>query len=149
MNRLFEAFLLNFYRKHLIGWSVSSQVINWQLIPEDTKAIAHLPRMLTDITLESNGEKIIIDAKYYRQTMGEWHERKKIHSGNLYQIFSYLINQRGDDVKTRKARGILVYPTIDEEYDLHYQFEEHPIQIKTVNLNQHWKGIEKRLMGVV
>jgi len=149
MNKLFETFLLNFYRKHLIGWQVSSPAITWQLIPEDEKAIEHLPRMLTDITLERQDEKIIIDAKYYRQTMTENFERQKIHSGNLYQIFSYLINQRGGDEKTRKTRGILLYPTIDEEYDLHYMFEEHPIQIKTVNLNQHWRGIEKRLVGVV
>lgn len=149
MNKLFETFLLNFYRKHLPGWQVNSTAIDWQLIPEDERAMEHLPRMLTDITLESPDEKVIIDAKYYRQTMVENYERKKIHSGNLYQIFSYLINQRGTDEKTHNTRGILMYPTINEEYNLHYQFEGHPIQIKTVNLNQHWRKIERRLVEVV
>lgn len=149
MNQLFETFLRNFYRKHLSGWHISSPAITWQLVPEDEKAVVHLPRMLTDITLESPDEKIIIDAKYYWQTMTENYEHQKIHSGNLYQIFSYLINQRGDNEKTRKTRGILLYPTIDQEYDLHYTFEGHPIQIKTVNLNQHWRGIEKRLVGII
>lgn len=40
-------------------------------------------------------------------------------------------------------------PTIEQEYDLHFQFQRHPIFIKTVNLNNDWRTIEKRLKQII
>ncbi len=149
MSMLFEAFIRNFYRKHLHGWDVGRSNIMWRFNTIEDRNLDFLPRMQTDITMEHKEEKIIIDAKYYQETMMTNYDKRKIHSNNLYQLFSYLLNQRSTDVKTLKTKGILLYPTIENEYDLSYKFEDHPIQIKTLNLNQHWKLIEQRLMGLV
>lgn len=149
MSMLFEAFIRNFYRKHLHGWDVGRSNIMWRFNTIEDRNMDFLPRMQTDITMECMEEKIIIDTKYYQETMMTNYDKRKIHSNNLYQLFSYLLNQRSTDVKTLKTKGILLYPTIENEYDLSYKFEDHPIQIKTLNLNQHWKLIEKRLMGLV
>lgn len=149
MSMLFEAFIRNFYYKHLPDWDVGRTIIDWRFIPIEAGVMQFLPQMQTDITIENKLEKIIIDAKYYRETMTIYYDRKKIHSNNLYQLFSYLVNQRGPSEKTLKTKGILLYPTIEEEYDLSYKFDDHLVQIKTLNLNQNWKSIEVRLMDLI
>jgi 5-methylcytosine-specific restriction enzyme subunit McrC len=72
--------------------------------------------METDITLKNECEKIIIDAKFYHETMTVNYDKKKIKSTNLYQLFSYLLNQEDRGLKTQNATGILLYPTIERDF---------------------------------
>ena len=72
----------------------------------------------------------------------------KIKSANLYQLFSYLLNQEKEESKTVNATGILLYPTIEQDYDLKFQYNRHPIFIKTLNLNTNWRDIENRLKEI-
>lgn len=39
--------------------------------------------------------------------------------------------------------------TIDQDYNLTYQYDTHHIMIKTLNLNMHWSKIEERLEEIV
>lgn len=150
MNKLFESFIRNFYKKEQsIFPTVKSEIINWQFQTDDLESLSFLPQMQTDITLENSHTKIIIDAKFYRQTMVSRFDTEKINSPNLYQLFSYLLNQQTDQIKTHKATGILLYPTTEKEYDLEYKFGLHPIHIKTINLNTNWKNIEDRLKNII
>ncbi len=149
MNQLFEAFLRNFYAIEQKEFKVRRENINWQFSSGDNQNLQFLPLMQTDITLENENSKIIIDAKFYKETLKTNYGKEKINSANLYQIFSYLINQQEGDEKTHKTAGILLYPTIEQEYDLHFQFQKHPIFIKTVNLNNDWQTIEKRLKYII
>lgn len=150
MNRLFEGFIRNFYRIELHNlYKVKSESISWQFESVESESFSYLPQMRTDITLENDEGKIIIDAKYYRETMSVYYEKEKIKSANLYQLFSYLLNQEEKTQKTKNAAGILLYPTIQKEYDLQFRYQNHPIRIRTLNLNTHWKNIEKRLIDLV
>jgi len=109
-----------------------------------------LPVKRTDICTKNEQGRIIIDAKYYRRTLVNHYDREKIHSQNLYQLFSYLLNQqRIDCPDSFKTRGSLIYPDTGKEIDLEYWYNQHLIQIKTLNLNVNWKEIEERLRGVV
>lgn len=149
MNQLFETFIRNFYKIEQKKFStVRKEGIKWQLKPLTAESTQHLPGMETDITLESADEKIIIDAKYYRETMSTYYDAEKIHSNNLYQLFSYLLNQEADEI-TKRATGILLYPTIHKEYNLEYEYNSHKIKIKTVNLNEDWTLISKRLLEII
>lgn len=149
MNQLFEAFLRNFYALEQKEFKVRRENINWQFSTADNQHLQFLPSMQTDITLENNDFKIVIDAKYYKETLKENYGQEKISSANLYQLFSYLLNQRKDDIKTQTATGILIYPTIERDYDLRYQYQNHKILIKTVNLNSEWRSIERRLKSII
>ena len=51
---------------------------------------AFLPEMRTDISVVAGGRKVIIDTKYYRETLTEHYGSTKIHSENLYQLFDIL-----------------------------------------------------------
>jgi len=150
MNQLFELFIRNFYkieqRKFKI---VKKETIKWQFDNSDSDSYQFLPQMETDISLENDEEKIIIDAKYYRETMTLNYDKEKIKSSNLYQLFSYLLNQRDATLKTQNATGILLYPTIENEYNLNFKYRDHKIQIRTINLNSNWRIISSRLKEIV
>ena len=64
MASLFEAFVRNFYKKEQNVFTVRREDINWDAIPVGDSSGAYLPKMQTDITLESNTRKIIVETKF-------------------------------------------------------------------------------------
>ena len=103
--------------------------------------------MITDITLENDNNKIIIEAKYYKEALIENFDVLKFKSSNLYQIYSYLMN-----VKTKpnqKLTGILIYPQNGYEIDASLKLNNLILNIKTINLNKNWIDIKKRLLDLI
>lgn len=76
-------------------------MIRWKFAFSDQDSQRYLPLMLTDITLENDVEKIIIDAKYHHETMSLNYDKEKIKSVNLYQLFSYLLNHETSEAKIK------------------------------------------------
>ena len=164
MNRIFEKFLMNFY-KHECREDypdVSRSHIRFQLTPfgmtftkSTDEAYRLLPVMETDVTLYNprTKKKIIIDAKYYKETLvSKYGEGGKIRREHLSQILTYVMNQEKDTAPhTKDTKGILVYPTIDTELDVSYVYKntKHVIRVSTVNLNQDWQMIEQRLKEII
>lgn len=164
MNRIFEKFLMNFYKQECRQDypNVGRSHIRFQLTPfgmtfaKSTDETYHLlPVMETDVTLYNprTKKKIILDAKYYKETLvSRYGEGGKIRREHLSQILTYVMNQENDAIPhTKNTKGILVYPTIDTELDVSYVYKEtnHIIRVSTVNLNQDWHLIEKRLKEVI
>lgn len=150
MNKLFESFIRNFYkREQKIFPIVKKEQIKWKFAYEDSENGQYLPIMETDITLENDSSKIIMDTKFYSETMSGRFDNEKVNSHNLYQLFSYLLNQQTETPKTKHTTGVLIYPTIDTDYNLKYTYEGHNIFIKTVNLNTNWALIDKRLKEIL
>ncbi len=147
---LFETFVRNFYKieQHIFS-SVKRDNIKWYFEISDTLSDQYLPKMQTDITLENSNNKIIIDTKYSQKTMTINYNMEKIKSSHLYQMFSYLLNQENETEKTRTTTGILLYPTIEQDYDLNFRYNEHDIKIKTINLNTEWQNIHNRLLSII
>ncbi len=148
MQKIFEGFVRNFYKRHLKGYNyVGRRNIDWKLEPFSPDAEKALPIMQTDINLEFANRKIIIDTKYYKETLSQ---NDKIHSGNLYQMYAYLKNQEmTDEPCTMNCEGILLYPTIGSEYMYEYRQDKHKLTIQTINLDQDWKNIESDLLSIV
>lgn len=149
MAHLFEKFVFRFYKIELPHLKPKGEHIEWNFHTDDPDNRSYIPLMKTDITLEGAVPKTIIDTKYYQETMRENFDKETVKSENLYQLFSYLMNQEDGTEEVAKTKGILLYPTIHKEYNLHYQFRNHDIHIKTVNLNMHWSKIEERLLQIV
>lgn len=145
MNSLFEAFLYNFYRIEYPRWQVKREHIKWKFSANNELALSYLPTMITDISINTGLKKYIIDAKFYREALKTRYDTNKLISSNLYQLFSYLLNQRIKTEITYTTQGMLIYPTTDEELDLDYYYEDHKISIRTVNLNTSWTDIDGRL----
>ena len=150
MAGLFEAFVRNFYKIET-DFSVSSDYITWQFYSDNTEDLDMLPKMLTDITLQSEDQKIIIDTKYYKEAFQEnvYNKKEKINSANLYQLFSYLNNQVTDSEITHNCEGILLYPSVKNDFIYSYRYKKHKIRVISINLNQDWKNIETDLLNIV
>ncbi len=147
MNRLYEKFILNYYKKEHPSVKASASQINWQL---DDGIDYLLPRMQSDIMLEYGDKVLIIDAKYYKNTTQSYYNTNTIHSGNLYQIFTYVKNKQLENCDL-EVSGMLLYARTNEEIlpNNSYQMSGNKISVKTLDLNQDFYLIKEQLDGIV
>jgi 5-methylcytosine-specific restriction enzyme subunit McrC len=152
MQSLFEKFVYNFYSVRQSEFKVKSETFHWNAVPVSQSKIEYIPVMRTDISLTSGERKIIIDTKYYGEslTMNQYNSLK-FHSSNLYQIYSYLKNLEhvADPITNRNASGILLYPTTSVELNETFLMDNHYVSVCTVNLAMEWKRIEERLLELL
>lgn len=141
MARLFEEFIRNFYKIEIPEARVYREDLRWKMSGEKH---TFLPKMQTDISIKLGDKKLIIDAKYYKETLQKYYDSEKVHSSHLYQLFAYLKNQ--EDIQ---AEGVLIYPTVQKTLSLAYTHEGHTIRIETLNLNQDWQGIRTDLLEII
>ncbi|GLC89783.1 5-methylcytosine restriction system specificity protein McrC [Lysinibacillus piscis] len=145
MARLFEDFVRQFYKQELRGFKVYRENITWQATGEN---LYYLPIMQTDISLENESRKIIVDTKYYQHTLSTYYDAEKVKSVNLYQLYAYLANLIVPENKI--VEGILLYPqTTTEELSLSYNINHYSLKVMTVDLNQEWSAIHQRLLTIV
>ena len=114
MHRLFEKFVLEYFKRHhtYLTEARAAQV-KWNLSPETEQGmIRFLPVMQTDVFLRYREKILIIDTKYYGHTMQRRYEKATLHSDNMYQIFTYVKNQ--DAAGTGNVSGMLLYARTEE-----------------------------------
>jgi 5-methylcytosine-specific restriction enzyme subunit McrC len=152
MRLLFEEFVRNFYKIEQSHFRVGRENIGWKGVALDEASRDFLPIMQTDISLTSISKtrKIVIDCKFYRDAL-QTHpmaQRSSIHSENLYQLMAYLKNLEDEGIN-KMCEGILLYPTVERDLDLRYEIWGHKVSVHTVNLNQDWRLIHKRLLHLI
>ena len=142
MCRLYEKFILEYYRVHHPEYHANATQITWNVDDEMTE---FLPVMQTDITLNYKDRVLIIDAKYYTHTMQEQFDKYTIHSQNLYQIFTYVKNM--DKESTGNVSGMLLYAKTEEQLipNADFLMDGNKISVKTLNLNQDFEKIKEQL----
>lgn len=145
MCRLFERFVLEYYRVHHRELSPNPDRIAWNICPEEATMIDFLPAMRSDIVLHRGDQTLVIDTKYYSHAMQRHFDKPTIHSANMYQIFTYVKNFDVED--TGKVSGLLLYAKTDEDItpDLSASFGKNRIRVKTLDLNQKFSGITQQL----
>ena len=149
MARLYEKFILEYYRKEYPQFKVSSSQIAWGL--DDSKDDM-LPVMQSDIMIESCDNVLIIDAKYYSHATQVQYNKRSIHSSNLYQIFTYVKNKEIELAGTeQRVAGMLLYAGTDDDVlpDQSYSMSGNRISVKTLDLNRTFPEIEKQLKEIV
>ena len=147
MEKLFEKFILEYYRQHHTYLSEArSAQVKWNLHGENSESmIRFLPVMKTDVFLRLGKKILILDAKYYGKTMQKNFDKHTLHSGNLYQIFTYVKNQ--DKYNTGNVAGMLVYAKTSENIapDCVFNMAGNQIGAKTLDLNKDFKEIATQL----
>ena len=150
MSRLYEKFILEYFRREHPQLRASASFIDWAL---DDGMSDGLPAMRSDITLSARGRVLIIDAKYYTSTMQTYYEKKTVKSGNLYQIFAYVKNKQvaleraGESVE---VSGMLLYAATDEDIqpDATYRMSGNRIGATTLDLDRPFEEIRAQLDGI-
>jgi len=142
MCRLYEKFILEYYKREFPNLQVSASQIQWQL---DDGISTLLPIMQSDIMLFDGLKMLILDAKYYSHTMQVQYDSRAIHSNNLYQIFTYVKNQ--DVGNTGNVAGMLLYAKTDDDItpDCDFKMSGNKISVKTLDLNNDFNNIAAQL----
>ena len=149
MARLFEDFVFNFYRKERPDLDVRREHIAWAASSADDPELKYLPTMRTDISIRAGSRTLIIDTKYYKEVFQSYFDKQTVHSGNLYQLFSYLKNLEAANATAAGAAGMLLYPVVDAPVKLRYTIHSHNVCVCTVDLAQEWIGIRSQLLDLV
>ncbi len=144
MCRLYEKFILEYYRKHYPQIKTSASQIGWAL---DDGISTMLPTMQSDIMLSFDNKTLIIDAKYYSHTTQVQYDVNTLHSNNLYQIFTYVKNKA---VAGGEVSGMLLYARTDEKIqpDNEYVMSGNKISVKTLDLNCDFSEISAQLNAI-
>lgn len=150
MHALYEKFVLEYYRREHPELDASASQIPWAL---DDGITEMLPIMQSDIML-SHGEKtLIIDAKYYDHSLQSHYGAQKLHSGNLYQIFTYVKNKDAELAVLgvpHEVSGMLLYAKTDEEIlpEGDYVMSGNRISVATLDLDQDFSLIRESLDSI-
>lgn len=146
MCRLYEKFILEYYKKEHLEIKVSASQIPWNL---DDGYNEMLPVMRSDALLRKEDKTLILDAKYYSHKTQNRYNTNTIHSRNLYQIYTYVKNL---DIKNSgKVAGILLYAKTDEIIlpDNNYRMGGNEIAVKTLDLDCGFAEVRRQLDGIV
>lgn len=149
MCRLYEKFILEYYRKEYPKITANASQIPWQL---DDGIGAMLPVMQTDIMLTYKEKVLIIDAKYYTHTTQSQFDTHTLHSGNLYQIFTYVKNKEIElAAQPHEVSGMLLYAKTDEAVlpNNSYMMSGNKISVKTLDLDCDFSEIANQLNKIV
>lgn len=148
MCRLYEKFILEYYRKEFPEFSASASQIPWSL---DDGEGTMLPVMQSDIMLSKGSDVLIIDAKYYAHTTQTQYDAHTLHSGNLYQIFTYVKNKDAEfGDRPHTVSGMLLYAATDEAIQPNnsYQMSGNKVSVKTLDLNLDFSQIAAQLNAI-
>lgn len=145
MCRLYEKFILEYYRKEFPKITVNASQIPWAL---DDGMSDMLPVMQTDIMLSYGSRVLIIDAKYYAHTTQTQYDIRTLHSANLYQIFTYVKNKEAELANVpHEVSGMLLYARTDEAVQPNnsYHMSGNRISVRTLDLNCEFSEIAMQL----
>lgn len=145
MCRLFEKFVLEYYKKHHPEFKPEAKQIDWNIIKEQTDTSV-LPIMQTDILLTMGDRTLIIDTKYSSKILQQQFGKETIRNGHLYQIRTY-VNEY-DREHHHNVDGMLLYAktTKDDFDDATIKHRDgYSLFIRTLDLNTDFEGIKKRL----
>lgn len=149
MCRLYEKFILEYYRREHQEITARASQIPWQL---DDSFSDMLPVMQSDITLSKGTRTLIIDAKYYEHNTQVQYGVHTLYSGNLYQIFTYVKNKEvayGDS--PHEVSGMLLYAKTDEQIqpDHVYHMSGNKISVRTLDINCPFTQVREQLEQIL
>lgn len=151
MERLYERFILEYYKQHHPNLNPKSAQVKWDLTEQpDETMIQFLPKMQTDITLQKGDKTLIIDAKYYSKSMSQNYTKETLRSAHLYQIFAYVKNM--DTEKTGNVSGLLLYAKTEGEVFPEgepFVIGGNHIGARTLDLNHKFDVLAKQLDEII
>ncbi len=157
--KLYEYAVAGFYDAVLSsrGWRVRhGHRLRWPVEDPSSGLESILPGMVADIVLErrsvNNGaqaRRIIVDTKFMSIVTGGWQSERSLRSSNIYQMYAYLRSQEDTgDPLWRFATGVLLYPSLGEDYDKAMTIQGHRIRFATVNLTADTPTIRQQLLRI-
>ncbi|MCA8938174.1 MAG: hypothetical protein KDB07_00070 [Planctomycetes bacterium] len=134
---LFERFLIKWFIERKIKASIGKYGARqhaWNESPSD-----FLPNLKTDVEVHFDDRIVVLDAKCYKNVFTNNHNKWKLHSGNLFQMYSYM--SRVQALTTKHVSGGLIYshsPNIDNPSEAPSR-----VQLAEFELTLDYLGMDK------
>jgi 5-methylcytosine-specific restriction enzyme subunit McrC len=148
IHRLYEKFVLGYYQKEHPQLHPRPAYVKWNI---DNGIMDFLPAMKTDISLTKGEKTLIIDTKFYSDSMQTNRQYNTIthRSSNLYQLYTYVKN--ADSERSGDISGVLLYAKTDEELtpNHNYVMGGNRISVLSLDLNKEFYEIRKQLDDLV
>jgi 5-methylcytosine-specific restriction enzyme subunit McrC len=148
MRKVFQDFVLNFYKLNQKDYSVASERLTWGALG-DQDALKLLPNMYTDVSLSSPTRKIILDTKYYSEAFQTNWGKQSFHSSHLYQLNTYLDAAQRTSNNDLRLDGVLVYPATNDEFTFRFEIRDHSILVAAVDMRRDSIQICDRLLELL
>lgn len=149
MCRLFEKFVLEYYKKHHPELKAYAVQIGWNVVKEATD-VTFLPIMQTDILLTIGERLLIVDTKYYSKIMQKQYDKETLRNSHLYQIHTY-VNEY-DKNHLHNVDGMLLYAktkeTVFDDGRITHR-DGYTLYIRTLDLNTDFQAIKNRLESFI
>ncbi len=151
MWKVFEDFALEFYRAEQSRFHVTGQRhVPWDRPLDDERPdYDALPVMQSDITLVSDDRRIVLDTKFYQEPLSSHHGARKLRSGNLYQLLTYLGNRQARLPEGPRHEGILLYAAVKESFRIDVDLQGFRVQARTVDLDRPWQDVREEMLEVL
>jgi 5-methylcytosine-specific restriction enzyme subunit McrC len=144
MGYLFEEFVRNFLRREQEYFAVEGRTVPWDAIAANESDLGWLPQMRLDVFLSSPSQRVVIECKYYATPYQSRFGNKKLISGHLYQLLTYL--SQLEATEGPKPTGLLLYADTGLGHRLSYELGGYQILVRSLNLAQDWWGIRGDLL---
>lgn len=144
--KLYEKFIFEFYKKEVPDCIVSYQKkFNYQDITGNI--VDFIPSLFTDILITKGGITLIIDAKFYQNTLNsnEFFTKDKLHSTHMAQLYTYMNNIPLNNT----ISGMLLYPTVSYEFNKYGTIQGKKIYVNTINLNENFETIKEKMLNII
>ena len=145
MGALFESFIFNFLKREQQTFRVTRPRIDWYDVQSSASDVTRLPKMRTDVVLESGDRRILLDCKFYAEPL----KSRTLDSKHLYQILAYLANSAAPAANTPPHEGVLLYPVVGEKFRFDYRLNGFPVSIRSLDLSQPWVEVRHDLLRLV
>ena len=155
---LFERAVGGFYDVVLSPrrWRVSprGRRLHWQAEASSPGMDAVLPSMFTDVELKRPAaapgpRRIVIDTKFMSMLTSGHHRKRTLSSGHIYQMYAYLMSQeRDDDPASLDSTGVLLHPSVGENFDEYALIQGHEIRFATVDLAADSREVRRQLLRI-
>lgn len=146
MSALYERFLREYYIFHHPEFSPRASRVDWDYDAASALGAEQLPSMFTDVTLRNGRRSLIIDAKYYGESMqvSRW-GKETVYSGHLYQVLAYTKN--ADVHLDGSVSGLLLYARTKapQQPDLDVVIQGNRIGARSLDLNSPWEKLRAQL----
>ena len=157
--KLYEDAVAGFYDVALShqGWHVKhGSHLEWPVSDPTPELRSIMPRMIPDIVLErrarsvpTDGQRIVIDTKFTSIINRSQYGKPTLRSGNIYQLYAYLRSQERDDPISRHSSGVLLYPSLGDDYYESAIIQGHRVLFATVDLAADTQTIRSQLLRIV
>jgi 5-methylcytosine-specific restriction enzyme subunit McrC len=104
--------------------------------------------MITDTSIQMPAKTLVIETKFYEETLTSHLGTPKYRSGHLYQLFAYL-SSLSRSHPHRQYQGMLLYPVVGVHVRHEYQLEGQSICVCTIDLGKDWREIRQQLIELV